>query len=417
MKFDGGFFQIYLLLVFVAVFVRALVATFPYSGFGKPPMHGDYEAQRHWMEITFNLPVGDWYRNTDNNDLNYWGLDYPPLTAYFSLFFGYLGDLFVPELIALNSSHGFESPKSKFFMRFSVLICDIFIVMPIFVYLFKIVLENITNLRQKLSGLDKNNSVLKVYKNFSEMSGSSYWLYVLILLFPSLLLIDHGHFQYNGISLSLTMLSVCFLVQDRDILASIFFTLSLNYKQMILYYSPILFFTLLGKCVHSGYKSTGRFNFVHFLSKLLSIGLTVIFIFFIMWFPFCLFKSQEETCGSSLLHVLSRQFPFKRGIFEDKVGNLWYLSSVIYDYRFIIKQEDIIKLSIGLTLLLISPACYVSFKLFTNKTSNISVLKTLLSLGSCSLAFFLASYQVRIELILFELILFEFFFILIIFLS
>lgn len=30
-------------------------------GAGKPPMFGDYEAQRHWQEITFNLPIKQWY--------------------------------------------------------------------------------------------------------------------------------------------------------------------------------------------------------------------------------------------------------------------------------------------------------------------------------------------------------------------
>ena len=29
-------------------------------GQGKPPMFGDYEAQRHWMEITYNLPLSHW---------------------------------------------------------------------------------------------------------------------------------------------------------------------------------------------------------------------------------------------------------------------------------------------------------------------------------------------------------------------
>jgi alpha-1,3-glucosyltransferase len=53
-------------------------------------MFGDYEAQRHWMEITFNLNVRDWYQNTTENDLNYWGLDYPPLTAYHSYLMGYV---------------------------------------------------------------------------------------------------------------------------------------------------------------------------------------------------------------------------------------------------------------------------------------------------------------------------------------
>lgn len=47
-------------------------------------MFGDYEAQRHWMEITVNLTPVEWYKNSSNNDLLYWGLDYPPLTAYHS---------------------------------------------------------------------------------------------------------------------------------------------------------------------------------------------------------------------------------------------------------------------------------------------------------------------------------------------
>lgn len=31
------------------------------TGMHKPPMYGDFEAQRHWMELTVNLPIGDWY--------------------------------------------------------------------------------------------------------------------------------------------------------------------------------------------------------------------------------------------------------------------------------------------------------------------------------------------------------------------
>lgn len=53
-------------------------------GYGKPPMHGDFEAQRHWMEITNHLPMSLWYFH----DLEYWGLDYPPLTAYHSWLMG-----------------------------------------------------------------------------------------------------------------------------------------------------------------------------------------------------------------------------------------------------------------------------------------------------------------------------------------
>ena len=50
--------------------LRAMVSRHPYSGQGKPPMFGDFEAQRHWQEVTVNLPIKEWYFNTTNNDVN-----------------------------------------------------------------------------------------------------------------------------------------------------------------------------------------------------------------------------------------------------------------------------------------------------------------------------------------------------------
>jgi alpha-1,3-glucosyltransferase len=69
--------------------LRAHTANFPSLGRDTPPTFGDYEAQRHWMEITTHLPFQQWY----TYDLQYWGLDYPPLTAYHSWLCGkvYIG--------------------------------------------------------------------------------------------------------------------------------------------------------------------------------------------------------------------------------------------------------------------------------------------------------------------------------------
>ena len=82
--------RFYLWIAIVATLLRYVVSLSDYSGKSKPPMYGDYEAQRHWMEITVNLPLKDWYFNTTDNDLLYWGLDYPPLTAYHSMLNGYV---------------------------------------------------------------------------------------------------------------------------------------------------------------------------------------------------------------------------------------------------------------------------------------------------------------------------------------
>lgn len=61
-----------------------LISLHSYSGFNKPPLYGDFEAQRHWLEITSHLEPAEWYRY----DLEYWGLDYPPLTALHSWVLG-----------------------------------------------------------------------------------------------------------------------------------------------------------------------------------------------------------------------------------------------------------------------------------------------------------------------------------------
>src|SRR5690348_2416449 len=117
------------------------------AGQSTPPMYGDYEAQRHWMEITLNLPISEWYHNTTQNDLLYWGLDYPPLTAYLSFLFGLAYSSFYfsahvgadfntlsasgwhveDGFMELTSSRGWESEDSKLFMRGTVLLSDLLI--------------------------------------------------------------------------------------------------------------------------------------------------------------------------------------------------------------------------------------------------------------------------------------------------
>lgn len=47
--------------VLFSLMLRLGVSLNSYSGAGKPPMFGDYEAQRHWMEVTHHLPLQQWY--------------------------------------------------------------------------------------------------------------------------------------------------------------------------------------------------------------------------------------------------------------------------------------------------------------------------------------------------------------------
>lgn len=93
LKDDASMFSIKnanLFIMLVAILFRLMVGLNSYSGEGVGPVFGDFEAQRHWMEITLSTPLRDWYRNTASNDLKYWGLDYPPLSAYWAYITGFM---------------------------------------------------------------------------------------------------------------------------------------------------------------------------------------------------------------------------------------------------------------------------------------------------------------------------------------
>ncbi|XP_016491186.1 putative dolichyl pyrophosphate Man9GlcNAc2 alpha-1,3-glucosyltransferase isoform X2 [Nicotiana tabacum] len=199
-----------------AILVRVAVSIHPYSGAGTPPKYGDYEAQRHWMEITLNLPVKEWYRNSTVNDLKYWGLDYPPLTAYQSYIHGLFLRFFDPQSVALFTSRGYESYIGKLLMRWTVLLSDVLIFFPAVIYFVTVYYSGTHD---------------------GPKSGNM-WHFAMILLNPCLILIDHGHFQYNCISLGFTVAAVSAILSDRDIFGSILFTLSLNHKQVLSRLAP-----------------------------------------------------------------------------------------------------------------------------------------------------------------------------------
>ena len=59
----------------------------------------------------------DWYHNTTDNDLLYWGLDYPPLTAYHSWVVGVAA-------ARVNSSWVTDTLEHRLMMRLSGMAAD-----------------------------------------------------------------------------------------------------------------------------------------------------------------------------------------------------------------------------------------------------------------------------------------------------
>ncbi|KFW89425.1 Dolichyl pyrophosphate Man9GlcNAc2 alpha-1,3-glucosyltransferase [Phalacrocorax carbo] len=353
--------------VLLALTVRWTVSLGSYSGAGKPPMYGDYEAQRHWQEVTYNLPIRQWYFNTSDNNLLYWGLDYPPLTAYHSFVCAYIAKLINPDWIALHTSRGYESQPHKLFMRTTVFVADLLVYIPaVILYCFSL-------------------------KETSTKKKASIWgvcVALCILLYPGLILIDHGHFQYP-LSLGFALWGVLYLSYDWDLLGSVAFCLALNYKQMELYHSLPFFCYLLGKCFKKGLKGKG-------LVLLTKIAGTVVVSFAVCWLPFCTDMEQ-------MMQVLRRLFPIDRGLFEAcmfssppphcKLANIWCSLSVLIKIKNTVSPQTQLKLSFAVTFLSLLPTC---IKL----TVQPSLRGFKFALVSCALSFFLFSFQVHEKSIL-----------------
>lgn len=329
-----------------AICVAAIVGLGAYSGFQSPPMHGDFEAQRHWMEITQHLPPKIWYFY----DLQWWGLDYPPLTAYHSWLLGKIGSMIEPVWFALDASRAYESPSLKAFMRQTVLGSEAIFYLPA-IFSYSMQLREIFD----LAVVDWATQLATV------------------LLQPVLLLVDNGHFQYNSVMLGLFVFSLYFLGTRNLFMASVCFVCAMFFKQMALYYSPVIFFAILGQ-------TTSIRQFKIDFASLVLVGCTVIGTSLILLYPFL----EKDV----LTQLVVRVFPFARGLWEDKVASLWCTLNTFIKFKQLFTEDELKKYALLATLIGMLPACV---KAYCRPTAKVLPW----CFASCSWAFFLFSFHVH----------------------
>ncbi|ANB14871.1 dolichyl-P-Glc:Man(9)GlcNAc(2)-PP-dolichol alpha-1,3-glucosyltransferase [Sugiyamaella lignohabitans] len=344
------------IIISFAIIIRSAVALGPYSGFQSPPMHGDFEAQRHWMELTIHLPIDQWYFY----DLQWWGLDYPPLTAYHSWLLGKIGSAFNPSWFALGSSRGLDDYDLKSYMRATVIFSELAVYIPAVIWFVR---WSGTKSPNKLSPIDQSIAAAA------------------IIFQPAVILIDHGHFQYNTVMLGLALLSVVNLVNGHRLSSALFFVLALGFKQMALYYAPIIFAYMLGDCIFP------RPNII----RLLGIGVVVILTFSALFGPLLLSGGVPV-----ILQSIHRIFPFSRGLWEDKVANLWCTANTFVKLKTLFDDKQLQLASLVATLVSITPAMIIVF--FKPRPE---LLPWALSAGAWG--FFLFSFQVHEKSVLLPL--------------
>ncbi|KAF3919608.1 hypothetical protein ABW20_dc0103859 [Dactylellina cionopaga] len=347
--------------VLITAFIFRWAVTYgPYSGEHTPPIK--------WY----------WY------DLQWWGLDYPPLTAYHSWLCGKIGSVVDSSWFALDESRGYESYNQRVFMRATVAVSDYLIFIPSIVIF--------TKWYSRTTGTDKYDRYIAL---------------ATLLSIPGLVIIDYGHFQFNSVMLGLAILAFASFLADRLLWGSLLFVLSLGFKQMALYYAPAVFAYLLGLCVSFGNSSdsgNGNGNGINIggllridIQTLALLGVTVISTFGIMAAPFAVFHGEDHGAIEQLGQMVHRIFPFSRGLWEDKVANFWCATNIVFKYKEILSVEALQKISLLMTLLAILPPCLLLF---------LRPKKRLLPWGvaGCAWGFFLFSFQVHEKSVLLPMV-------------
>ena len=134
----------------------------------------------------------------------------------------------------------------------------------------------------------------------------AYWP-LLVLANGGLILVDHVHFQYNGFLFGVLLASVGSMISGHCLRSATLFVILLNLKHIFLYCAPAYFVYLFSsycfvKTKASPYYSLNNFSF----RNLVKLGSIVVIGFSLSFGPFVM--------EGQLLNVLSRLFPFKRGL-------------------------------------------------------------------------------------------------------
>jgi len=306
------------------------------------------------------------------------------------------GNFLDPKWFELDKSRGLDDPDLKLFMRATVLVSE---------YLIYI------------------SAAVIIVRRLARTQGINIWdcsiALTALLMQPSTILIDHGHFQYNTVMLGFVLASMSRLIGGSRLWSCFFFVCAIGFKQMALFYAPAIFAYLLGSCV------TPRID----IGRFLSIALATIISFAILFAPFLLSTAYDQYRGVSvsdypqppqlqaLLSILPfriekdsitypillqltqsihRVFPFSRGLFEDKVANLW---CSLHQFHKLTRYSSttVQRLALLATLATSLPACVILF---------LRPRKDLIPLGfaTCAWSFFLCSYQVHEKNVLLPLL-------------
>ena len=237
----------------------------------------DFEVHRNWMAITYSVPFSEWYKEARN----VWTLDYPPFFAYFEYLLAHIAALVDPGMVDVNNTN-YASWNTIAFQRLSVsVISDLVLAAGVWMALPQ---------TQRIRGL------------------------ILTLFSSTLFVVDHIHFQYNGMLLGMLLISIAFVERGRYMLGALTYMILVWSKHIFLFCAPVYFVYFLWAYV---FRASGLGAQIY---RFLSLFGVVVAVSAVALIPIV----RTDQFGAMIV----RLFPFGRGLVHDYwAPNFWALYS------------------------------------------------------------------------------------------
>jgi alpha-1,3-glucosyltransferase len=353
----------------IGVALRCMLAVHPHSGLHEAPLRGDFEAQRHWVEVTHGVPRAAWYRDGPGNSMQHWGLDYPPLSALHAWGIGAATRAAIAVLPVSNAtalweqsfglvaSHGAESDEIRFIMRAAALVTDVVMY---------------------FSSVWALSRVLRI---------DALALVALVLALPQSF-IDHGHLQFNSVPGGLFVAGAAAAAlwscnrEKRvalDMAIAVAAATAVMFKHMSLFWTPGIGAVLLSHVVDT-YRTRGAVPALGHLSLTVAAGVAVF---------------AASFAPLNAVDVLTRMFPFHRGLFEDKVANVWCSITPVWRVADYVPVHQLVRLCTACTAAAFFPSVLATILRRPPSEPTAAVFRYAAAASAASLSFFLFAFQVH----------------------
>lgn len=271
----------------------------------------DFDVHRNWLAITHKLPISQWYFDNVNGTTVH-TLDYPPAFAYFEWILSNnpLTALVIPEedrcLELLSDNDNEPSPLCVVFHRSTVILSDVILWLGAWL---------------ACRAFHYQRPIYHTTLSF-----------LMIILNPGLIWLDHIHFQYNGMLLGVLLASLGLLMLGNHLPSNTsgyhychlggaaLYAFLLNLKHLYLTLAPIYFCYLFHKYCFVMSGKRFRFSLVCFLQLAAVTAGTLL----LPWVPFLIQSHPNE----QFVQIFARLFPFGRGLVHDYwAANVWAIFS------------------------------------------------------------------------------------------